>query len=81
MTHTWQGREVLKVAYRADGWPLCPRCGEDELFSMQFPAKASDPLACYRCDWAGHVPLKAEADRAKVLTEWVAQRRTKPPTR
>jgi len=23
--------------YRLDGWPLCPKCGEDELMSFLFP--------------------------------------------
>lgn len=26
--------EWAGLAYRADGWPLCPRCGEDELASV-----------------------------------------------
>ena len=23
--------------YRRDGWPLCPQCGEDELFTTVYP--------------------------------------------
>jgi hypothetical protein len=49
-------------ANRADGWPLCPQCGEDELYSL-FPWDGSDPkppmqawidhgLRCYRCGFA-----------------------------
>lgn len=26
--------EWAGLAYRSDGWPLCPRCGEDELASV-----------------------------------------------
>jgi len=44
---------------RKDGWPLCPACGEDELWSA-FPWDGSDPkppmqawidhgLRCYKC--------------------------------
>lgn len=47
--------------HRADGWPLCPYCGEDELWSG-FMWDGSDPkppmqswidhgLRCYRCGW------------------------------
>ena len=47
--------------FRADGWPLCPVCGEDEVWSsltwteeMDRPTIAGfleGPLACYRCNW------------------------------
>lgn len=46
---------------RADGWPLCPVCGLDELYSL-FPWDGTDPkppmqawidhgLRCYQCGW------------------------------
>lgn len=49
----------MYTEYRADGWPLCPHCGEDELYSL-FAWDGSDPkppmsawvdhgLKCYRC--------------------------------
>lgn len=52
--------------YRADGWPLCPECGEDELADLSvrdWPAQSfkADPgaeLRCYRCGWEGTVPLQ-----------------------
>lgn len=44
-------------AYRRDGWPLCPQCGHDELWSARLPARPSDPLTCYLCDWRGTVPV------------------------
>lgn len=47
--------------YRADGWPLCPNCGEDELWSPLIPDPIdSKPsiadyiaagLRCYLCGW------------------------------
>jgi len=47
---------------RADGWPLCPHCGEDELWSG-FPWDGTEPkppmqawidhgLRCYKCGWS-----------------------------
>jgi hypothetical protein len=42
--------------YRKDGWPLCPGCGEDELWSRALDPRATDPLRCYRCGWSGVVP-------------------------
>lgn len=29
--------------YRKDGWPLCPKCGEDELVSALLQVVDSDP--------------------------------------
>lgn len=48
--------------FRKDGWPLCPRCGEDELYShlMLGWTKSEPPplqdcidsgMKCYRCSW------------------------------
>jgi hypothetical protein len=42
--------------YRADGWPLCPRCGEDELWSAEIPARPYGMLRCYRCQHTVIVP-------------------------
>lgn len=49
--------------YRSDGWPLCPRCGSDELAStvpIDFhvvkgcrKANATDPMKCLYCHWDG----------------------------
>lgn len=49
------------AAYRADGWPLCPRCGEDELWSpLVWGGRGERPtveaylaagVRCYRCGW------------------------------
>jgi hypothetical protein len=43
--------------YRDDGWPLCPCCGEDQLWSGETPPRASDVLQCVLCCWRGTVPL------------------------
>lgn len=47
--------------YRPDGWPLCPQCGEDELWSpLEWLGEESRPpleewiaagMQCYRCGW------------------------------
>lgn len=37
--------------FRADGWPYCPRCGEDELYSLANPATVETIVGCYRCNW------------------------------
>jgi hypothetical protein len=53
----------VETEYREDGWPLCPRCGEDELYTLM-PARqqARRPFLgryfehrfrCYLCSWAG----------------------------
>ena len=33
----------------ANGWPLCPQCGEDELYSLSTPADPGKIDGCYRC--------------------------------
>lgn len=50
--------------FRADGWPLCPWCGENEVYSLvalawfdpgrkpSFEDMASGPFKCYGCSWA-----------------------------
>ena len=49
--------------FRKDGWPLCPRCEEDELYSnagMAYAGQGPRPtlaqdyfsgFGCYRCNW------------------------------
>jgi hypothetical protein len=65
---------LLSLEYRVDGWPLCPRCGEDELWSGKIPASAVDELSCYLCGWSGFVPAKAVVDyleaHAELLLAW-----------
>ena len=46
--------------YRADGWPLCPHCGGDELWSPLIWLDERPPvkdfiaagLRCYLCGWS-----------------------------
>jgi hypothetical protein len=47
-----------RFRYRADGWPLCPSCGADELMSGKIPARPSDELQCLACLWRGTVPVR-----------------------
>lgn len=58
---------MVEQCYRRDGWPLCPRCGEDELASDLMLGWNGDPprptlaecftwpFYCYRCQWRGRV--------------------------
>lgn len=51
----------MKIEYRKDGWPLCPCCGEDELWSAYYWDGLEDKpplqawldagLTCYKCQW------------------------------
>lgn len=55
------------LKYREDGWPLCPNCGEDELYSrFNWNGEGERPpiqewidagLACYNCAWTNVKPL------------------------
>lgn len=54
----------MYVDFRQDGWPLCPLCKEDELYSVLMlkctsaehkPTVAQcmrDVMRCYKCGWA-----------------------------
>lgn len=42
---------VPYLEYRRDGWPICPACGEDELYSLAVPATVETICGCYRCNW------------------------------
>jgi hypothetical protein len=46
---------------RNDGWPYCPYCGEDELYSLAIPATIETIASCYRCGWT---PARAESSSA-----------------
>lgn len=65
--------------HRTDGWPLCPRCEEDELWSLlQWNGEGERPplqayidagLTCYLCQWTNIVQFpasKAELERLKI---------------
>ena len=40
-----------EIEYRKDGWPLCPICGEDELWCRDVPANILGIVGCLCCDW------------------------------
>ena len=56
-----------RTTYRDDGFPRCPSCGEDELFSVAMMRWTGDgprptlaevfdhEFRCYLCRWAGYV--------------------------
>ncbi len=58
----------MRYETRADGWPLCPHCGKDELWSPLIPnpidskppvsAYIEAGLRCYRCGWASDDQVK-----------------------
>lgn len=39
------------VESRPDGWPLCPGCGEDELWSAETYPSRLRIAGCYACPW------------------------------
>jgi hypothetical protein len=44
-------RNSFYRGWRADGWPYCPSCGEDELYSLSVPATVETIVGCYLCRW------------------------------
>lgn len=58
----------MSAITRLDGWPLCPQCGEDELWSEFQPGPPNyvgtlaqylaAPLHCYACQWSGHLTVE-----------------------
>lgn len=51
--------------FRKDGWPMCPKCGEDELWTSANSNKLEDHFArefrCYYCSWHGELLPRSEA--------------------
>lgn len=39
---------------RGDGWPKCPMCHKDELFSLALEPSPATIRGCYRCGWTPH---------------------------
>ncbi len=39
------------IEHRADGWPLCPQCEHDELYSLADPPTIETIEGCYACNW------------------------------
>lgn len=50
------GRPPLYRMHREDGWPLCPDCEADELYSLADPPSIATIRGCYACAWMP--PLK-----------------------
>ncbi len=53
-----------KPEFRGDGWPLCPQCGQDELYCLyglydHNHIPVCPTLRCYFCDWYGPDPRTA----------------------
>jgi hypothetical protein len=43
------------LEFRKDGWPYCPICEEDELWSAAIPATAETIVSCLRCGWTPRI--------------------------
>ena len=54
--------EPVCAETRADGWPLCPRCFEDELMSQERYASPQDELNCLACGWEGKIDVFVPQD-------------------
>lgn len=52
--------------FRRDGWPLCPNCGDDELYSLATPPRADAIDGCYRCGPAHPLAKPAPYRRRRV---------------
>lgn len=50
--------------FREDGWPLCPICGEDELYSLAMPATIETISGCYSCRWEGPLSSRLPTRRS-----------------
>jgi hypothetical protein len=57
-------RQDERRHYRADGWPLCPLCEEDELWTAAHSPDLEDhfleTFRCYRCGWSGRRVMRKE---------------------
>lgn len=52
----------ITISWRPDGWPKCPRCEEDELYSLfRWDGEGNKPpleewvkagMRCYLCGWS-----------------------------
>lgn len=56
---------IVPTTYRVDGWPCCPMCNHDELYSLMPGSEwvhcpplsrfFGYPFACYVCRWRGYL--------------------------
>lgn len=49
LTNPRTGRTLPVIEQRDDGWPICPFCDNDELWSDMMPAQADAIAGCYVC--------------------------------
>lgn len=61
--------------FRPDGWPLCPQCGDDELYSLANPATIATIQGCYRCDWKPRQRHRIETYKPRPRPEGETRRR------
>jgi hypothetical protein len=59
MTQVPEPIDPARLKYCADGWPLCPQCGHNKLYSLDLPPYPTDELTCDMCHWRGFVPAQA----------------------
>jgi hypothetical protein len=68
-------QSVHPTEFRPDGWPLCPICKCDELYSLDLPATIETIVGCYRCGPVriakGESILKTDVDIA--VENWHAR--------
>lgn len=67
------------MEYREDGWPLCPTCGADELWSsLQWDGEGERPpledyikagLTCYLCHWTNMDTTTTPREQFKAAVE------------
>jgi hypothetical protein len=67
----YDGAMVPIAKVRKDGWPICPRCGEDELASFEMPPSPETVSMCYRC---GNLDVLAPALVGDLDHEAIASR-------
>jgi predicted RNA-binding Zn-ribbon protein involved in translation (DUF1610 family) len=62
--------------FRKDGWPLCPGCGDDELWSNAVPASIETIVGCLNCGWKpGRCESAAADPQAKAASIAAGRRR------
>jgi len=54
--------------FRKDGWPFCPVCGEDELYSLSNPGSIETIVGCYKCNWK---PVETDFQKLLEHVSWM----------
>lgn len=70
----------MSQEYRKDGWPLCPRCEDDELYSfmmIRYNGQGEQPtleqcftdeFRCYHCNWQGRIQPQSAVAVESILS-------------